>query len=99
MQRWGIEPIDWLASDSGFRGKLSQDKSISLQVCNEAAIGLAFATIKMRAECRSDVAEYGLAALKRTGRLIDSSTLSEALKSEWKAAEKKMVAKLKAHQT
>ncbi len=57
MKRWGIEPIDWLATESEIVEKLNHDDPISLRVCNEAAIGLAFAVIKMRAKCPSEVAD------------------------------------------
>lgn len=99
MKRWGIEPIDWLSNNPESVDELYRKDPISLQVCNEVAIALAFAVIKMRAKCPSDVAQFGLTALKRTALLIEESKLSDELKSEWKVAEEKMVAKLKACQS
>ena len=94
MKGWGIEPIDWLVTAPSETLTLNKRDSISVSVCNEAAIALAFATIKCRGQCPSDVAEYGLAALKRTSVLIKDSSMPDELKAEWSRKSKQMREKL-----
>jgi uncharacterized protein YfeS len=94
MTRWEIEPIDWLVTDRKVTETLNREQPIPLNVCNEAAIGLAFAVLKMRATCPPDVIEFGLAALTRTATLVENSTLSEEVKGQWELAIEKMRAKL-----
>lgn len=94
MNRWGIEPIDWLATDDVTVNKMEKEQPIPLSVCNEAAIALAFAVIKLRASCPSDVAERGLAALARTEMLVNRSTLDDKVKAEWDVTISKMRNKL-----
>ena len=94
MKGWGIEPIDWLVTAPSETRTLKERDSISVSVCNEAAIALAFATIKCRGQCPSDIAEYGLAALKRTSVLIKDSSMPDELKAEWSRKSKQMREKL-----
>ena len=94
MQGWGIVPIDWLVTDDKTTRSMQEGDSISLRVCNETAIALAFATLKLRGKCPADVAEYGMAALKRTSILTDHSKMADDLKTEWADAEAKMASKL-----
>ena len=59
MKGWDIQPIDWLETDRKTVLKLNKEDPISMSVCNESAIALAFAVIKMRAKCPQDVIERG----------------------------------------
>jgi uncharacterized protein YfeS len=94
MESWCLEPIDWLATDEKTILHFDKEQPIPLRVSNEAAIGLAFAVVKMRAKCPADVAEYGLAALDRTKMLVKRSTLHDEVKAEWDVAISKMRRKL-----
>ncbi|MEX1028143.1 MAG: hypothetical protein WD049_09090 [Candidatus Paceibacterota bacterium] len=94
MKSWDIEPIDWLATDEETVLHFDKEQPIPLRVCNEAAVGLAFAAVKMRATCPADVAEFGLAALVRTEMLVRRSTLDDDVKAEWDVAIVKMRDKL-----
>jgi len=51
MNRWGIEPIDWLATDDVTVNKTEKVQPIPLSVCKKAAIALAFAVFKLRVSC------------------------------------------------
>lgn len=98
MKKWDIMPIDWSIADEDTVRKLRQENPTALSVCNEAAIALAFAVIKMRAACPPQVAERGLAALKRTAIAVKGSTLSNEVKAQWDVAIGKMRAKLESMQ-
>lgn len=98
MKKWDIKPIDWSITEKEMVRKLEQEEPIALSVCNEAAIGLAFAVLKMRAMCPPDVVHRGLAALKRTAAAVMDSTLSDDVKGEWDVAIGKMQAKLESLQ-
>jgi hypothetical protein len=95
MKRWGFDPIDWLVTDAEAVRRLDEERPNDLSVCNEAAIGLAFAVIKSRAACPADVVERALAALTRTAMLVERSTLRDEVKAEWRVAVEKMRTKLK----
>jgi uncharacterized protein YfeS len=94
MKRWGIEPIDWNITDARAVRKLKKDVPIPLSVCNEAAIALAFAVIKLRATCPPEIVRMALNALKRTAVSVKDSDLSDEVKARWKAAIAKMRTKL-----
>ena len=55
-------------------------------MCNEASIALAFAVIKCRGECPSEVVEVALAGLDRFDIVDD--------RDDWKTSSKKMREKL-----
>jgi uncharacterized protein YfeS len=95
MKRWGIEPIDWSLTEDEAVRKLGQEGSMDLDVCNEAAIGLAFAVIKMRGTCPPDVLQLGLDALTRTAIAVKDSVLSNEAMAEWDLAITRMRNKLK----
>ena len=86
MQGWGIKPIDWLATSPAVVRELDKSKPIPLHVCNEVAIGLAFAVIKLRGTCPAALAQYAQAALKRTALLVKDSSLDASIKSQWDTA-------------
>ncbi|WP_182865125.1 hypothetical protein [Stieleria mannarensis] len=94
MKAWEIDPIDWDITDHAAVIQLDADQPIPLKVCNEAAIALAFAVIKVRAACPRDVAERGLAAITRTGFLVNRSRLDQAVKDRWKTSLAKQRSKL-----
>ena len=98
MKKWDIKPIDWSITDKEMVRKLEREEPIALSVCNEAAIGLAFAVLKMRATCPPDVVQRGLVALKRTAAAVKDSTLSNEVKASWEVALGKMRAKLESLQ-
>lgn len=94
MTSWEIEPIDWLVTDDKMVLRLEKEQPIPLRVCNEAAIALAFAVIKMRGACPAELIEYALAALTRTEILVAGSTPKDEVKAEWEVAIGKMRKKL-----
>lgn len=94
LKRWGVEPMDWSITDEATVRKLDKADSISLGLCNEAAIALAFAVLKRRAKCPPAIVRMALAALARTAILVKHSTLSRKIKSEWSKAIAKMRDKL-----
>jgi uncharacterized protein YfeS len=94
MAKWGLEPIDWWVTDPDAVKKLHQDDPIPLSVCNELAVALAFAVVKMRAKCPGDVIQMALAALARTAILVRDSSLSSEIKASWDEAIEKMKGKL-----
>ena len=91
---WDITPIDWSITNESDVQQLGKEQPIPLRVCNEAAIALAFAAIKMRASCPADVVDLATGALKRTAILVKASTLSNEIKAAWDVAIEKMKAKL-----
>lgn len=91
---WDIKPIDWSITNENDVQQLDEEQPIPLRVCNEAAIALAFASIKMRASCSADVVNLATSALKRTAILVKASTLSSEIKVAWDVAIQKMKAKL-----
>lgn len=66
--------------------KLNHDDPISLAVCNESAIALAFAVLKLRAECPAELIAMALAAMTRTAILVNDSDLSNETKRSWEQA-------------
>ena len=94
LKKWGIEPIDSSVTNKDDVLKLDKERSIEMEICNEAAIALAFAVIKMRASCPAEVVDLAKRALERTSILVKSSTLSDEIKSEWDIRIKQMNVKL-----
>ena len=94
IKEWQVQPIDWTVTDEQTVRRYRRETPIALSVCNEAAIGLAFAVIKMRVLCPEDVVERALAALTRTAVVVHDSTLSDEVKSEWNSAITMMQEKL-----
>lgn len=94
LKRWGMEPMEWNITDETTVLKLEEDDSVSLGLCNEAAVALAFAVLKRRAKCPPEIIRMGLAALARTAILTRHSSLSAKIKSEWKQAVARMKGKL-----
>ena len=94
LARWDIKPIPWSVTDKEAVRKLHRDDPIALSVCNESAIALAFAVLKMRAECAADVIQVALAGLARTAIVVKASRLSDANKVSLDDAIAKMKDKL-----
>lgn len=90
----GIAPIDWNITQPGQVLQLERDRPIPFSVCNQVAIGLAFAVVKLRANCPDDVLQPALQALQRTAISIDNSKLEAPLKEEWNQAITRMRTKL-----
>lgn len=93
-RKWGIKQIDWSIINEDEVQQLNECEPISLRVCNEASIALAFATLKMRASCPKEVLDMATCALKRTAILAQASSLKNEIKSQWELAIQKMMAKL-----
>ncbi len=94
MMSWDIKPIDWSAVDEETMLRLKKVDPIAFGLCNEAAIALAFAVIKMRGTCPEDVIKMALSALVRTAISVKHSTLSPEIKASWDTAIAKMRCKL-----
>jgi uncharacterized protein YfeS len=94
LTRWGVEPIDWHIVEPDAVGAFAKDNSIPLQICDESAIGLAFAVIKLRGICPDELAQMALGSLKRTAILTDYSDLPDEIKAGWRDAIGKMRDKL-----
>lgn len=94
LKEWAITPVDWLATDPAATRQTYARDAIALNVCNQAAIALAFATIKLRGNCPSDVAAYGLAALQRTDVLFADDSINADLRTRWKRRMLQMQKKL-----
>lgn len=94
LEGWDIKPIDWSMTDEHVVRRLNQDDPSGLSVCNESAIALAFAVLKMRAKCPADVIQMALAGLARTAILLREGSLSEEIKASWDDAIAKMKDKL-----
>ncbi|QEF99151.1 hypothetical protein Mal15_32110 [Stieleria maiorica] len=94
IKAWGIDPIDWDITDRAVVAQLDADQPIPLNVCNEAAIALAFSVIKVRGTCPPDVAERGLAAITRTETLVHRSRLDQSVKKRWDLSLAKLRSKL-----
>lgn len=91
---WDIKPIDWSITSESDVQQLDKKQPIPLRVCNEAAVALAFAALKMRASCPADIVDLAMNALKRTEILVKASTLSNEIKAAWVVAIGKMRTKL-----
>jgi uncharacterized protein YfeS len=94
LKRWGFKPLDWSSTDEATVLKLKKQDPIALGLCNEAAIALAFAVLKMRAKCPPDIIRIALAGLARTTILVRQSSLSDDIKALWAEAIAKMKGKL-----
>jgi hypothetical protein len=94
LARWDVKPIDWGIVDEDAVKKLHKKRPVDLSLCNEAAIALAFAVIKLRASCPPDVVQLAKNALERTSILVNSSPLSKQVRDEWDVAMTKTKTKL-----
>lgn len=93
FEAWGIDPIDWSITGEGEVQRLDGEKPIASRVCNEAAIAVAFAVLKMRASCPADVAGLARSALIRTSFLVEANTFDNDVKDAWDVAIGKLRAK------
>jgi uncharacterized protein YfeS len=91
---WDIKPIGWTITDEATVCKLDKERPIDLSLCNEATIALAFAVVKMRGACPSDIIQMAQASLTRTAILVRHSSLSDEIKGSWDEAVAKMKVKL-----
>ncbi len=94
LAAWQVVPIDWSVTDENAVSALERDKSIEMTLCNEAAIALAFAVLKLRGQCPPDVLRMARTALQRTAIVIRHSSLEAALKTKWESGIKLMQEKL-----
>jgi uncharacterized protein YfeS len=94
LARWGIEPIDWSLTDEAGVRQLHATKPIELSVCNEAIVALAFAALKVKGECPSDVAGLAIKAIDRDSHTFIREHLEESAKRLLREASAKMKAKL-----
>jgi uncharacterized protein YfeS len=94
FSKWDIEPIDWHVVKRNDVLKIESDRPIELALCNEAAIALAFAVLKQRANCRADVAHLAICALERSSILAKARKLPKEIKSKTHAAITRMKSKL-----
>jgi uncharacterized protein YfeS len=95
-KRMGIEPFDWSVTKKSDVLKLGKERSIEMGIANEAAIALAFAVLKVRADCPSDLADLAKCALERTSIVTSERRVKDEIKAEWDAKIKRMRAKLDA---
>ena len=86
FKSWDVQPIPWSLRDKAEVERLEKEEPIPIGLCNEASVALAFAVIKCRGECPSEVAEIALAGLDRFD-LVDD-------REEWKTSSTKMRATL-----
>jgi len=98
LKRWDIEPIDWNVIDEDSVRRLQKEQSISFQLCNEAVVALAFAVVKLRGRCPTDLIQIALAAMARTSVAVDDSNLTSEIKKSWAEAIAKMRSKLESLQ-
>lgn len=94
LKGWGIRQMDWMLVDPEETRKQHLENPIALPVCNESVIALAFATLKIHAECPPDLIRMALASLTRTETLIADSKLSDSIQAEWHQSIGKMRRKL-----
>lgn len=97
LQDWQITPVDWLETNAVHTRKLYEKDAIAFTVCNQAAIALAFASIKLRGHCSAEVSEYGLAALTRTDTLFADDSINSNLQATWQTRSQQMRNKLEPH--
>lgn len=90
----GIESFEWPLTRKSEVLKIDKQRSIEMGIANETAIALAFAVLKMRASCPSDVVNFAKCALERTSILVKASVLNETIKAEWHVAIIRMKSKL-----
>ncbi len=81
-----IQPMDWSIVQPEAVKALYERDPIRLTMCDEAAIALAFAVLKMRATCPPEVIAMALAALERTALLLKGRTLSAEITASCDAA-------------
>ncbi len=95
FSKWDIEPIDWHLAKRNAVLKVESDRPIELALCNEAAIALAFAVLKQRANCPADVALLAMCAFERSSILAKARKLPKEIKSKIYTAITRMKSKLK----
>ena len=91
LARWGMVPIDWNVTDEAEVRQLQAAKPIELHLCNEAMVALAFAVLKVKGECPSEVSDLALKALQHDSYSFQEDGTTKILDKE---ATAKMRAKL-----
>ena len=94
LKAWGVPPIDWTITDEAAVRTLAKDKPAEMTLCDQAAIALAFAVLKMRGACPSAEVRIALAAIQRTAIIVKDSSLNDNQKMQWETALTKMKEKL-----
>lgn len=94
LESWGVSAIDWSAEDPAQVRKLQVEDWPALTLCNEAAIALAFALLKMRGQCPPEILRMALSAIRRRAIIVRESDLGDQAKADWDAALTKMQTKL-----
>lgn len=94
LSGWGIQLNPWNATDPEEVRQIAQQDPIELGLCDETAVALAFAVVKLRGVCPSDVAELALKALHRMKLDFLVDKLSPEVRAERIATIEKMRAKL-----
>lgn len=94
LKEWQITPVDWFDTDPAATRHAYTRDAIALNVCNQAAIAIAFAAIKFRGHCPSDVARYGVAALARVDVLFADDSIAAGLRANWQRRSQQMRARL-----
>ena len=92
---WGIAPIDWNITDENEVRRLKESNRIELGISNEAIIALAFAILKVKGQCPSEVSDLALKALQRYSFDFIEDGMTEQNKELRRAAIAKMRAKLR----
>jgi uncharacterized protein YfeS len=88
--RSNVVPIDWLVDDEITVREMLQKNPTTVTLCNEAAIALAFAVLKFRGGCPTDIIRTALPAIQRTAYVVKQSELSNEVKAEWNVGLEKM---------
>ena len=78
LRSWQIEPIAWHEIDPATVHSLLRDDPFTVEICNRAAIGLAFALVKVRGTCPNDIADMANTAIERQTIALDGSTIPAA---------------------
>lgn len=78
MASWQITPIDWLETDPATVRSLLRVEPIAVETCNQAAIALAFALVKVHGTCPSDIVTMASAAIDRQTIALEDSSASSA---------------------
>jgi len=88
--RWNVVPIDWLVADEIAVRELILENPTAVTLCNEAAIALAFAVLKLRGGCPKGIIRIALSAIQRTDYVVRQSGLPREVKAEWNVGLEKM---------
>lgn len=65
LKQWDIPAIDWSKVDEHSIRDMEKNDDISLKICDDAIIALAFALIKLLGKCDNDVRDMAVMAIKR----------------------------------